>query len=76
MKASGQCPKCQGKNIYTDDRQSKRSDRSFGVDGWTRLFVSMYVCTDCGYLEEYIDSESLSNQKKMEKLKNSWPKIS
>ena len=70
MKESGECPKCQGKNIW-DNSQSKesagfRGPKSYiivkGAINLPRAKLARqdeYVCLDCGYNETYIGQEGL-----------------
>ena len=56
MKNSNTCPKCKSKNIkrVSGENQSKIGVPT-GMLSWAA--VSRYVCLDCGYIEEYIDSK-------------------
>lgn len=75
MKDSKICPKCQGNSIYTDASLSKAGDRCyFPISSWSKLFVDVYVCTDCGYVEEYVSERELKDQKTMDKLRENWKK--
>ncbi|MCB9224532.1 MAG: hypothetical protein R2780_09700 [Crocinitomicaceae bacterium] len=72
MKDSKQCPRCQGTDIYTDEGISKRGDRvGLGVDSWTQIFIATYVCLSCGFIDEYIDKEFMT-EKKLEKIRKNW----
>ena len=72
MRDSKQCPKCNGTEIFTDEGIAKRGDRvALGVDSWTRIFIATYVCLDCGYVDEYIDKESM-DEKRKEKIRKNW----
>ena len=73
MKSSGICPKCESKEIYSDEFQAKRGDRArLGISSWTQLSVSTYICADCGYIEEYVNHQDLKDSKKMDKLRSEW----
>lgn len=55
MKKSNKCPKCDSTKIITLDHGSIDS-RSFATIGVFRIIgVKRYVCTECGYIEEWID---------------------
>lgn len=73
MKATGICPKCNGTEIYTDAGITKRGDRSsIGASSWTKLFVDVYICRSCGFVEEYVCSNDLDNEKKLTTLRENW----
>jgi predicted nucleic-acid-binding Zn-ribbon protein len=75
MKNTGTCPKCQSKEVYTDKGLPKRGERSsLPISSWSRLFVDLYICLDCGYFEEYVEQADLDNEKKMNKLKEMFGK--
>lgn len=75
MKRSGRCPKCDGTDIYTDAGLMKRGERcDIGISSWTKLFLDVYICRDCGFFEEYICNEDLRSEKKREKLVAEWKK--
>ena len=76
MKSNAKCVKCGSTEIYTNEGQSKAGDRVvIPVSSWGRLFVSTYMCADCGYFEEYIENEHLQDPKKIAKLKENWKKL-
>ncbi len=67
MKNSGKCPKCGSTAI-------SRKRGSPVLNSWSRIsinltsldvWVSKYICTDCGFVEEWID-----NQKDLLKFKD------
>lgn len=73
MKISRSCPKCNGKEIYTSEGQSKQGERSgLHIGGLRRFLISSYICSSCGFIEEYIENDDLNNDKKMGKLKSKW----
>ena len=75
MKTSGKCPKCNSNEIYCDAELPKRGDRaSIAISSWSKLFIDVYVCISCGYVEEYVENNDLNDSKKMEKLKSNWGK--
>lgn len=69
MKKNSKCPKCDSKDII----RVNGSNRGYGAGNniMTGLFstinVNRYICTNCGYCEEWIDKEDIS---KIEKSKN------
>jgi len=77
MKEHKYCPKCQGTEIYTDAGLTKRGDRcSLPVSSWTKLFVDTYLCANCGYIEEYVTSGELRDEKALSKLRENWKRHS
>lgn len=75
MKTTAKCPKCDGTEIYSNEGQAKSGDRVIiPISSWSRLFVSTYICAHCGYLEEYVETQDLKDDKKMAKLKENWKK--
>lgn len=77
MKESGKCPQCGASEIYTDANMPSRGDRcSIPIDLWTGFYVHTYVCINCGYFEEYMIDKDLQNEKKMNKIRETWKKIS
>lgn len=70
MKSKNTCPKCQSAEIYTDAGLSKSGDRSsIPVSSWSKVFVDVYVCLSCGYMEEYMDFKDAAV---LDKLKKNW----
>lgn len=77
MKNSNKCPKCNSSEIYSDESFGNRGGRSaIGISNWSRIFVTAYVCTNCGLVEEYVDKRDLENSKKIDKIKKNWKKKS
>lgn len=75
MKESKICPKCQGSSIFTDAGTTKGGDRCFlPISTWSKLYIDVYLCADCGYIEEYAAKDELKDQKKMGKLRENWKK--
>lgn len=76
---NGKCVKCQSTEVYTDTNQPSRGDRSrvAGPGGKlsSMLYINVYACTDCGYFEEYIRPDVLSDEKRMSKIKSGWSKV-
>lgn len=73
MKKDKICPKCGGHEIYTDRGLTKRGERCIvPVSMWAGMYVDVYLCTGCGYFEEYISEKDLADGKKMDKLRLTW----
>ena len=49
---SGICPKCGSREVHSQMTGGRRGTLSIGLWRGTAL-LRTYVCTDCGYLEEY-----------------------
>ncbi|MHA1909105.1 MAG: hypothetical protein ACW98Y_17555 [Candidatus Thorarchaeota archaeon] len=73
MKETGECPKCQGTNIWNNrhvaikmmlPRRSILVKASRFPHGRKYAFKDEYVCLDCGYSETYIDRGSIQLIKK------------
>jgi predicted nucleic-acid-binding Zn-ribbon protein len=75
MKHTQKCPQCEGTNIYTNEALPKRGERGLiPVTMWRSIYTSVYVCTDCGYFEEYLTQEELDKGSMIEKIKEHWKK--
>jgi predicted nucleic-acid-binding Zn-ribbon protein len=73
MKKSGKCPKCGSTEVYTDGKQVRRGERCIiPVTSWTRIYLNTYICTSCGYVEEYAEK---IDEKKMKKIKETWKRV-
>lgn len=76
MKESKMCPKCQGTEIYCDAGMTKSGERGYiPVSSWSKMFLDVYLCITCGYLEEYMQESDLKTEKIRAKLKENWRKI-
>lgn len=74
----GICPKCNSKEICSDAELSWRSN-SYGLNQvvirgqfFNAVLVKYdnYLCTDCGYMERYIDNTS-----ERQLVKENWSKL-
>lgn len=55
---NGICPKCSAAQIYRFAAMAEQRDIWVGF--FTKLPLSYYLCTQCGYLEQYVlDTGSL-----------------
>ncbi|MBO5915260.1 MAG: hypothetical protein J6Q72_07915 [Clostridia bacterium] len=72
MKHSHSCPKCNGQNILA----ARGETQAYGIGDNVRAgiakqaIVTKYVCTDCGYIEEWLDKDELEKLKKYYEKKN------
>lgn len=60
---SGKCPKCGANNIYCAENAFQRDVLQMPLGGMTDGVASFsmmdYVCTDCGYAEQYIQNRDV-----------------
>jgi predicted nucleic-acid-binding Zn-ribbon protein len=76
MKSTGICPKCNSRELYTNTGLVKRGDRSLlAISNWKSLFIDVYICATCGFMEEYIAARELENPSTLEKLRTFWKKV-
>ena|GEM_PF-5758156 len=79
MKASRKCCKCDSKEIYSNSNQPSRGDRSSiaGANGRvsSSLWLHVYVCLGCGFVEEYVRPDVLLDDSKIAKLKSEWESV-
>jgi predicted nucleic-acid-binding Zn-ribbon protein len=56
---NGQCPKCDSSEVYGRRGGIASSHAIFLVLGlWKQLAIQTYVCTNCGYIENYTADKS------------------
>lgn len=72
MKHSHTCPKCNGQKII----RARGEGQAYGIGDNVRAgltkqaIVTKYICADCGYIEEWLDTEELEKLKKYCEKKN------
>ena len=75
----GICTKCNGTNVYSNSNLPTRGERAdmAGHDGRisSTLWTYVIVCIDCGFFEEYLRRDVLSDVKRIDKVKGNWTKI-
>lgn len=63
MKQSKQCPKCGGTDILRVEGHvgsyGAGNNLMMGMTNFSAIAVPRYVCCDCGYAEEWVDSRDL-----------------
>ena len=64
----GKCPKCDSREIYSHSSITSRSNLAVTMFKQARL--EDYVCTKCGYTEEYI----VKNED-LKKIKDKWQRV-
>lgn len=73
---SGKCPKCGSDDVYSENPYAKTSERMImAVSGFNRVYFDIYLCTNCGFFEEYISENDIKNEKTIEKIKKNWKKV-
>jgi len=76
MKKSKICPKCNSSEIFTNEGNNNRGDRcTIPITGWRSFYVSVYICLNCGYFEEYLADSEWNDRKLFDKLKAEWRKV-
>jgi predicted nucleic-acid-binding Zn-ribbon protein len=75
MKNTGQCPKCNSTEIYCNKGNKIGSRAGINVDIWGGFYITVYICADCGYIEEFMSDEHFAKGR-MEKVKKKWHKYS
>ena len=73
MKNTGKCPKCSSSEIVRYDGYTGAYGTGNNVMTGSTIFstvnVNRYICTFCGYSEEWIDGEDLERIKSSKKAK-------
>ena len=68
MKNNVSCPKCGGTEIIKIPRKAgaygSGNNIMIGMTIFSAILVNRYVCSDCGYSEEWIDTKDLEKLKK------------
>jgi len=74
MKNTGKCPKCESKDLIkvpgSVGNAYGRGDNTIASGGWlggSIVYVTRYVCMDCGFTEEWIEKPG-DRQKLKEKF--------
>jgi predicted nucleic-acid-binding Zn-ribbon protein len=75
MKTTGKCPKCSSTEIYTNRGKHIGTRAGINVDFWGGFYISVYICSNCGFVEEYMSQEHMEKGR-MEKVKAKWKKFS
>lgn len=69
MRDTGICPNCSSDHIIKIKVNAwSRSYEFIYAGGFTYIYPAKYICTDCGYIETYID-----NPKHLDKLRKKFP---
>jgi predicted nucleic-acid-binding Zn-ribbon protein len=69
---TGTCPKCQSPTVHAKDEGITVRSWSLGI--WlnllNRAYLRAYVCTTCGYTEQYV-----IGQESRDAIAKKWPKV-
>ena len=72
---NGQCPKCGSSEIYHKlNGLAGSSSVAVRVSWISSLWLDIYVCTDCGYVESYVESYAV-DKGKLSKLREKWDRV-
>ena len=59
----GQCPKCGSRNIYCAENAFQQTMMQMplggAADGTASVAIMDYVCTECGFYEQYIQNRDV-----------------
>lgn len=73
---SGKCPKCNSEEVYTDTIYTKSSERmSIHITGWVLMYFDIYICTNCGWFEEFVSEKDMNDPNTIDKIKKNWKKV-
>ncbi len=56
MKNSKKCPKCQSIDLVRIPATSALGAGNYIPIGWSLVMVTRYICTSCGFSEEWVES--------------------
>lgn len=69
----GTCPKCSSPEVHvSEDAWGQRGtygSNTVPITMFKNAKLNNYICTNCGYVENYIKKDSM-----LTKIKNKWPK--
>lgn len=65
---SGQCPKCGSSEVYRKTRGALEEGVSISL--WAAATLDTYICTNCGYIENYVLDDS-----NFTKIVKKWDKV-
>jgi hypothetical protein len=69
----GQCPKCNSANVFKKKNGIDWGDGSMNIypgNMSSQSDCDSYVCTDCGYFENYITDKGMLQQ-----IQGNWTKV-
>lgn len=65
---NGICPRCGKAEVYAGLHTI--GTRFIKISFWEDARVIQYVCTSCGYIEDYVEDES-----RLEVIREKWSKV-
>jgi predicted nucleic-acid-binding Zn-ribbon protein len=65
---NGKCPKCSSREIFKHSAVTARSN--LAVSFFNQAKLEDYVCTQCGYLESYVNKAE-----DLKKIKKKWKRV-
>lgn len=66
----GICPKCDSLSIHTNEEAPGLNRNRLHVDAWGDVTITIYVCENCGYLEQYV-----MYKEELDRLVEKWPRV-
>ncbi len=65
---NGICPKCEGKEVHLVSNTT--SEVAISLTFLSTAFLNYYVCTNCGYVEMFVQDEKL-----LPKIAEKYPRV-
>lgn len=56
---NGECPKCGSDNVRWKRQAMSQGMTALQVTTWTTIYLDVYACGGCGYLESYLPADKL-----------------
>lgn len=70
----GICPKCSGQEVYSNcnlrDKTGNYNSNTIPLSFFRTVALDHYVCTTCGYIENYVADSSA-----LERIRDMWEKV-
>lgn len=67
---SGSCPKCKEQQVYYQEKPLKNPRSVVGISSFGQARLQTYICTSCGYVEEYIHDND-----DMLRIREKWTQV-
>lgn len=75
----GKCPKCGSENVYTREGGIHYEQHWIYLDTvgseWKACKYDSYICTECGYFENYIREKDMRGSNVLEEVAQEWDKV-
>lgn len=52
------CAKCKSKKIYVSKAKKHTGAAKIFLSAFSSVMLSAYVCTECGFVEHYVETDS------------------